>query len=213
MDDYLEGAEAVEAYLAWMQVRAASIEDYLAVATIRRFLDEEEGWDHRGSRGWSATRREAFESHCAAILTAPEWDDRIRAGLMSEDRVEFWRADMAARERGIDTFEIQVAKIRLAERGSEPGSKQTAVERSSWPHWSASYLRSTRFPLARLKPGIGPKWRPHAALDWTLQSLRNHVGVGPDLVLIGLQGPVVRNRNMSLNVLKEGPPEVLALAD
>jgi hypothetical protein len=30
---------------------------------------------------------------------------------------------------------------------------------------------------------------------------------GPDLVLIGLQSPVVRNRNMSLNVLKEWPPE------
>jgi hypothetical protein len=55
--------------------------------------------------------------------------------------------------------------------------------------------------------GVGPNWRPHAALDWTLQALRNHVGIGPDLVLIGLQSPVVRNRNMSLNVLKSWPHE------
>jgi hypothetical protein len=55
--------------------------------------------------------------------------------------------------------------------------------------------------------GIGPDWRPHVALDWTLQALRDHVGVGPDLVLIALQSPVIRNRNMALNVLKAWPRE------
>jgi hypothetical protein len=211
MDDYLEGAEAVEAYLALMQVRAESVEDYLAVTTIRHFLDEEEGWDYRGRWGWSATRREAFESHCAAILTAPEWDDRIRAGLMSDDRVEFWRADMAASERGIDTFEIQVAKIRADPLGGAWFRAWQQADRNR-AEFLASLAREL-LPLDEIPTGpadaagIGPKFRPHTALDWTLQSLRNHVGVGSDLVLIGLQSPVVRNRNISLIVLKEWLPE------
>jgi hypothetical protein len=176
MDDYLDGAEAVAAYLALMQVRAESIEDYLAVATIKRFLDEEEGWDERASWGWSATRREAFKSHCAAILTAPEWDDRIRVGLLSEDRVEFWRADISRAE-----FLASLAR-QLLPLDEIPTGPADAL-------------------------GVGPRWRPHAALDYTLQALPDHVGVGPDLVLIGLQSPVVRNRNLSLNVLREWPPE------
>ena len=53
--------------------------------------------------------------------------------------------------------------------------------------------------------GVGPEWRVHSALDWTLQALRDYVGFGSDLVVIGLQSPVVRNRNMSLNVLKAWP--------
>jgi hypothetical protein len=211
MDDYLEGAEAVAAYLALMQVRAESMQDYLAVATIRRFLDEEEGWDHRASRGWSATRREAFESHCAAILTAAEWDDRIRLGLMSDDRVEFWRADMAARDRGIDTFDIQVAKIREDPLGG-PWLRAWQQADRGRAEFLASLARQL-LPLDEIPTGpsdalgVGPRWRPHSALDGTLQVLGSHVGVGPDLVLIGLQSPVVRNRNLSLRVLREWPPE------
>jgi hypothetical protein len=211
MDDYADGVDAVAAYLALMQVRSESLVDYLSVAAIKRFLDREEGWDARGSRGWSATRREAFEGQCAAILNAPEWDDRIRVGLMSDDRIEFGRADMAARDRRIDTFDIQVAKIREDPLGGAwfrawQQADQTRAE-------LLVSLARQLLPLDEVPTGpsdslgIGPDWRPHAALDWTLQALRDHVGVGPDLVLIALQSPVTRNRNMALNVLKAWPRE------
>jgi hypothetical protein len=211
MDDYIDGADAVEAYLARMQLSAESLGDYLAVATIKRFLDQDDGWENRAHRGWSATRREAFEGQCAAILNAPEWDDRIRVGLMSNERAEFGRADMAARDRGIDTFDIQVAKIREDPMG---GPWFRAWQQAD--HGRAEFLASLARQLLPLDEiptgpsdalGVGPDWRPHSALDWTLQALRSHVGVGPDLVLIGLQSPVVRNRNMSLNVLRAWPRE------
>ena len=211
MDDYADGADAVEAYLTLMRTRAESVEDFLAVATIKRFLDQPEGWDDRASRGWSATRRDAFERQCAATLSAPEWDDRIRVGLMSDDQAEFWRADTAAGERGIDTFDIQVAKIRRDPLGG-PWFRAWQQAGNDRPELLASLARQL-LPLDEIPTGpsdalgVGPDWRPHAALDWTLQALRDHVGVGPDLVLIGLQSPVVRNRNMSLNVLKRWPPQ------
>jgi hypothetical protein len=209
MDDYADGADAVEAYLALMQVRSESLCDYLSVAAIKCFLDQMEGWDARGSGGWLATRREALEGQCAAILNAPEWDDRIRVGLMSYDRTEFGRADMAASDRGIDTFDIQVAKIREDPLGG-PWFRAWQQADQNRAEFLASLARQL-LPLDEIPTGpsdalgIGPDWRPHAALDWTLQALRDHVGVGPDLVLIGLQSSVVRNRNMSLNVLKAWP--------
>lgn len=211
MDDYADGADAVEAYLLLMQRRAEYLGDYLAVASIKRFLDWEDGWDNRGSKGWSATRREAFASQCAAILNAPEWDDRIHVGLMSDDQAEFGQADMAALDRGIDTFDIQVAKIRKDPLGG-PWFRAWQQADDSRAELLASLARQL-LPLDEIPTGpsdalgLGPDWRPHAAFDWTLQALRNHVGVGPDLVLIGLQSPVVRNRNMSLNVLKAWPRE------
>jgi len=209
MDDYAEGVEAIEAYLALLQTRAESLGDYLAVVSIKRFLDQDGGWDIRATKGWSLARREALAGQCAAVLNAPEWDDRIRVGLMCDERFEFGRADVASRERGIDTFDIQVAKIRQDPLG---GPWFRAWQQAD--HARAAFLVSLvrqLLPIHEIPTGpsdalgVGPNWRPHAALDWTLQALRNHVGVGPDLVLIGLESPVTRNRNMSLNVLKAWP--------
>jgi hypothetical protein len=211
MDDYEAGADAVAGYLASMQVRADALGDYLAVAAIKRFLDQEEGWDDRARRGWTATRREAFENHCAAILDNPAWDDRIRVDLMSDDPAEFWRADAAASERGMDTFDVQVAQIR-----EDPFGTSWFRAWQQADHGRAEVLVTLARELLPLHEipsgpsdalGLGPEWRAHAALDWTLQALRHHAGVGADLVLIGLQSPVVRNRNMALNALKEWPSE------
>jgi hypothetical protein len=41
----------------------------------------------------------------------------------------------------------------------------------------------------------------------SLQALRDHPGIGGDLLIIGLQSPVTRNRNMALNALQEWPAE------
>src|SRR5262249_26252159 len=53
--------------------------------------------------------------------------------------------------------------------------------------------------------GLGAPWRAHSALDWTLQELRHHPGIGADLVLAGLSSPVTRNRHMSLAALETWP--------
>jgi hypothetical protein len=47
-----------------------------------------------------------------------------------------------------------------------------------------------------------------AALDWTLQALRDYPGIGGNLVHIGLQSPVTRNRNMALNALNQWPRDL-----
>ena len=212
MDDYTDGADAVEAFLALLQVRRESLGDFSAVASINRFLGQAEGWDDRSGRGWSATRREAFENQCAAILNAPEWDEHIRVGFMSDDQAEFWRADVAARERGIDTFDIQVAKISRipwVALGSERGSRPISPEQTRSPRWLGNFSRWRRF-------------RP--ALPTLLVSVRTGVHTLPltgRYRLFGItsasvqicnldklrENPVSANPNMSLNALKAWPKE------
>ena len=55
--------------------------------------------------------------------------------------------------------------------------------------------------------GLGQEWKAHDAPDWSLQALRDHPGIGGDLLTIGLQSPVTRNRKMALNAFQQRPAE------
>jgi hypothetical protein len=210
LDDYVDGADAVESFLAHMQAQAHTLEDFHAVTAIRTFLQREDGWEERGVRGWTATRREAFEALCEEILGRREWIDRVAVGLLSDDAAELWKADHAARELGIDTFDVWVQQVRndplsgawfQAWRQAGEGRAAFLVE-----------LARALLPLGAVPTGacdelgLGPDWRVHQAFDWTLQALRHHEGVGGDLLLIGLRSPVTRNRNMALKALEEWSP-------
>ena len=208
MDDYEDGADAVEAFLALMTTRAESLHDFTAVANIRRFLSGENGWEERAVRGWTATRRQAFEDVCDEILGRPAWTALITAGL-SGDASEFHLANWAARRRGMDTFAAHVARIRAdpfdmawfeAWQQADTGRARELAE-----------LARTLLPLSDIATGpgdelgLGVAWRAHRALDWTLQALRDHPGIGADLVLTGLRSPVTRNRNLALKALERWP--------
>lgn len=112
MTDYLDGADATEAFLALMDERAETLGDFQAVASIQSFLGRDEGWDELAVRGWSATRRDAFERVCDQILNRQEWRGRVELALESEDPQEYWRAEQAARRLGMDVFAVQVQRIR-----------------------------------------------------------------------------------------------------
>ena len=42
-------------------------------------------------------------------------------------------------------------------------------------------------------------------MEWTLQRLSDHPGLGGDLLLVGLQSPIIRLRNISLQTLASWP--------
>jgi hypothetical protein len=209
IDDYEAGADAVEAFLVLMQTRAETLDDYESVAAIRSFLDRDDGWEERSVHGWTATRRQAFEDACQQILASPSWDERIAFGMASDDETTFWLAERIARLRGWDTFEVLLGRL------------QADVFDSAWFNaWEQAdddraeqvvELARSRLPLEKLtggpadEVGLGTAWRVHFTLDWTLQALRDHPGVGADLILVGLRSPIVRNRNMALMALKHWP--------
>jgi hypothetical protein len=209
IDDYEAGADAVEAFLALMRTRAETLDDYQAVAAIRSFLSRDEGWDERSVHGWTATRRQAFEDACQQVLSSPSWDERIAVAMASDDRATFWLAERIARLRGWDTFDVLLSRLRAdafdscwfnawEQADGERAEQLVQVARSSLP-----LEEITGGPADEL--GQGPGWRVHFTLDWTLQALREHPGVGADLILVGLGSPVVRNRNLALMALKHWP--------
>jgi hypothetical protein len=208
---YSDGADAVAQYLTLMGSRAELLDDYRAVATIRDFVSADDSWAVERP-DWSASRRDALQATCREILGQPHWRDRVAAMLApGADDSEFATARIIADDLGIDTFEATLQRIERDPLG---------------PHWSDAWqgadtdraqrlaeLARTRLPLAEIASGpanglgMGPQFRPHYALGSSIEALRDHPGVGGDLLVVGLQSPLTRNRHMALTAFQRWPVE------
>lgn len=113
MDDYEDGAAVVERYLGHLEVRATALDQLLAVATIQRYVaDEEADWSTRSERGWTDEKRAGFREKCASIISQPHWKECASEMLQSDDRFEFSRGSQAAEVLGIDTWEQHWKRLR-----------------------------------------------------------------------------------------------------
>lgn len=216
IDDYEDARPVIESYLGHMASSTETIEDFLRVNSIKRYLDEDDSrWAGRYDAGWSSECRETLRSECAAILGRPEWTDRVREQLGNEDDLKFAYADQAAKALGMDTWDIHWR--RLQQKPAEPGR---------WYHVMAGCdedrigtvieFAEANIDLAAIATGAGDElglgrgFEQHSCLDFVLQDLRRFPGMGPTLIEAGLKSPVVRNRNMAVNALaawsREGWP-------
>jgi hypothetical protein len=209
MDDYTDGFDACEAYLQLMQQHASTINDFLTVSDVLEYLHQDRDWDERSLWGWTATCRGAVEHTCEEILARDSWDDLIKDSLQSENLAVFFQADAAAQVRGIDTFDLHVARV---ERNPLGGGWFRAWQQADDQRAARLVeLARERLDIAGIlsgsgdELGMGPASRQHRALMWTLQGLRTHPGIGGDLLLVGLQSNVTSNRNMALQALDEWP--------
>jgi hypothetical protein len=201
--EYPHGAEATELYLAHLQNREASLEQFLAVSTIMQFMEEEEGEAHDPHLGWDQ-RREKLWSLASGILARSNWPERVRAGLASDDPHTFHTAAAAARVLEIDTWEVFFERL---ERG-EPHHWYSVMQTDDPARIDRVVaLAEERLPLEQIATGpadelgLGPGFQHHGALDFVLQDLRRFPGRGWPLIRAGLQSPVTRNRNMAVRAL------------
>jgi hypothetical protein len=206
IDDYEDGAEAVEAYLEVMRTRATDLADLAAVTALQQWLASD-SWTE--PPGWSAVQRELCLAACREITARDHWLDWISVALLSEDEAEFAQAQHLAVTRGQDTFDALLPRI-----WKDPfeGPWYAAWREADRPR-AERLCAAARdlLPLDLIASGPadellgGPDRRPHAALEWTLQALRDYSGVGGDLLLVGLQSPITRNRVMALKALQTWP--------
>ena len=209
IDDYDDGAIAVDLYLDHIQQHGQNISQFLAVASIRDFLTNEEAdWNTREEHGWSKDKRTAMKEQCDAIVANPKWNDLAMKGLQSTDDLDFYRADRAAQTLGIDTWKFHWERL-----------KQSPLDSGRWFHImrfchdnridQTLELATQRIPLDQIstgpakESGLGLEWQPHSCLDFVLQELRRFPGKGIELIEVGLRSPVIRNRNMALKALSE----------
>jgi len=211
IDDYRQAPEAVRAYLLQVeQVQVLGLRHLLCLASLKGFLSEEECWQERLANGWTGHLRQELRLRCAQAMDRPEWIALIQAGLRSDDLGTFFEADSAARELGINTWDIHFEKVRAAPLKSHSWFRllqQTTEEQID----QILLFAEGAFPLERLSSGptdslgLGLKYEVHRAFGWILQELRRFPERGWILIRAGLQSPVVGNRNMALNAFLKWP--------
>lgn len=204
IDDYEHGAAVTQAYLKNLDDRANSLDQFLVLKTIERFLtDDDDDWTERSRRGWTSDARQSMLAAVETMVDQEKWRGMAESGLKVRDNTEFWTACRAAEALGIDTWPEYYSRTKAGEdhwfhlmRSKDRSRIEKVVE-----------LAEAQIPLDQIatgpgtEMGLGLEFRNHTALDFLLQDLGDYPGLGWDLVKTGLRSPVVRNRNMAMRAL------------
>jgi len=213
IDDYEYAAEVCENYLNIVWARTdVSLKHFLAVAKLKAFLSEPDGWEKRYGSGWTELGRQTMQSLSSDIIRREDWPRRIKLALESTDEGEFYEGDESARVLSIDTWAIHFEKVRIAPITSHSWYRLMQQTDENRVDQVLAFAESV-LPFGEIETGpsdelgLGVEFRAHATLDWLLQDLKRFPGRGWRLIRAGLWSPVVRNRNMAVSALAAWPPE------
>ena len=141
------------------------------------------------------------------------WPAVATTAVGSPDEATSRRGDRVLRDLGTSTFEYHLAAIRTYPRKANWFDAWQQADGVGAQLWFSSRVTCSHSNAwgsgAGLELfGMGPQWADHSALEWTLQALDDHPGVGGDLLMVGLKSPVIGSRNVSLRALERWPAEV-----
>ncbi|QAY71369.1 hypothetical protein [Xylanimonas protaetiae] len=206
---YDDGEEAVGLFVEHLVADDGTLDDFAAVEAIYDFLQDDGAWATAARARWSPVRARIVEEFCTDILRRDHWPALVAEGLRSDDRRVFARADSAAAELGIDTFDVHVARIVRDPLGCS-WFRAWAQADTMRAELLASLTRDL-LPLDELTGGgldarcASGAPAAHRALEWSLQALGEHPGVGGDLLLAGLCSPGTRHRGAAMESLSLWP--------
>jgi len=213
IDDYDHAAEACENYLNIVWTRSdLSLKHFLAVAKLRIFLSEPDGWEKRYCSGWMELGRQTMQSLSSDIIRREDWRRRIESALGNADEGEFYEGDEAAQVLSMDTWSIHFLRVKTAPLTSQSWYRLMQQTDENRIDQVLAFAESI-LPFGEIETGpsdelgLGPSFRAHATLDWLLQDLKRFPGRGWRLIRAGLSSPVVRNRNMAIRALAAWPLE------
>jgi len=204
MDAYPDGAEATELYLSHLQTRALDLQSLIDVSRINEFLKEESGPVKDPALGWPDRSAQLLRL-ANAILSRPDWEQKTREALNSEDSRTFWTASEAAQALGLDIWDVHFERLKRGGtnlwyhvmKTDDPDRVARVIE-----------LAEKTLPLHELASGpstslgLGPEFEAHSALDVVVQELRRFPGLGWSLIRVGLQNATIRNRIMAAKALQ-----------
>lgn len=202
LESYEDGPLAVERFLEILSARSLTIEDFVLLHQIRRFLKDEDEAYGSGAERWSAVRMD-LGAKVDALLDRDEWPRRVRRAVEAEGD-DFFVAIEAADILGVDIWDVHFRRLQGGEEAWYHVMQTDDRERAERV---VAHAEAT-LPLAEIaigpakELGMGPEWSAHGALDFVLQELGRFPGLGWPLIKAGLESPVIRNRNMALRALE-----------
>ncbi len=208
IDDYDESMPVITNFLRHSLVHCNTLGDLLVVTDIKDFLEkEDEIWEKRLEVGWNNKTRENCLEECKKVISQNRWEDAIWNELGSEDDYKKYCATRAARVLGIEIWPQLYAELHTKPLDSGLYYELMRTENKERIKKIVAFAEEN-LPLKDIatgpgiESGFGPDFKAHGCLDFILQDLDGHEGVGGKLILTGLKSTVIRNRNMALKALQ-----------
>jgi len=209
IDDYEDAPQVITDYVRLADEMSVTAKHLSVLLSIRDFLETNEGdrWTKRLSSGWTEELRAGSLEACQVIIARPDWKSVVMNAVESGNMMERYYGVACARELGLDVWDQLFAQL-----AADPMQDSLYFELMKSDNRNRIrklvQFAEKHLPLQDIatgpaeEMGFGPEYAPHRCLDFLLQSLDKHEGVGGELILAGLRSPVIRNRNMALMALE-----------
>ena len=209
IDDYEHAPQVISDYVRLADKMSATARHLAVLIRIRDFLeaDDDERWSKRLSSNWTGELRAGSLEACRRIIARPDWTQVVMGAVQTGDTVDRWYGIRCAHALGMDVWDLLFAQL-----VEDPLQESLYCElmQTEDPARIRKLVQfaEERLPLGEIasgpaeEMGLGREYAPHHCLDFLLQDLDKHEGVGEALILAGLRSPVVRNRNMALKALE-----------
>ena len=212
IDDYDHAPEALQGYLAHLKQNSGlKLSHFITVDQIHRFLTSDDSWEKRFTNGWTSEIYADLRARCEAVLGWNEWRTKAEQALDSDDELLFYQADTVAGRLSLSTWEYHFKRVQKAPlKRSWYRLMQLSDESNIDPvlEFALTVLPAEKIGSGpRDDLGLGPGFEYHHVLDTVLQDLARFPERGWELIHMGLQSSVVRNRNMALKALLSWPRE------
>ena len=211
MSGYNESNETIENFIRHSKTRNLNISNYITLHRIKDYL-EESTEDNETLNNWNQNDLSNCLIDINELLTSKDWTEEVKIALKSSDNIEFWNGKQAAQKLGIDIWDTVWEKL-----------KQNSLDSSAWYDVTANAKENNvdevidfaikNLPLEFLgsgpkdSMGIGDDFQKHSSFDSVITFLKNYPKKGEKLILVGLDSPVTRNRNMAIRVLDKWKSE------
>ncbi|MBJ6367519.1 hypothetical protein [Snuella sedimenti] len=213
ISDYEFAHETVENFIRHGKIHVKDITDFNTLNSIKDFLIEiqDDIGEHK-ENGWT----QDIVSNCLIdineILKSKDWKEQAEIALKSDDNILYWNGKQAAQKLGLEFWDVLWSKLLKNPLDSSAWHDVTAYAKEQNVNDIIDFAKNN-LPLEELGTGpkdwmgLGEDYQKHSSLDSVITFLENYPTKGEELILVGLDSPVTRNRNMTIRALSKWKPE------
>lgn len=205
MSGYDEATETIESYVKHAKSQNLNIGEFITLHRIKDYL-EESPEENETLKNWNQNDLSNCLIDLNEILNSKDWTNEVNNALKSSNNVEYWNGKQAAQKLGIELWDTVWSKLKKNPLDSSAWYDVTSYAKENNVNEIIDFAKNN-LPLKELgsgpkdSNGLGDDYQKHSSLDSVITFLENYPKKGEELILVGLDSPVTRNRNMSIRVL------------
>lgn len=203
---YNDAEETIQNYIKHAKSSPLKISEFITLHKIKDYLEKllEE---NKILKTWNLNDLSNSLIDLNEILTSKDWTSEINISLESSDNIEFWNGKQAAQKLEIDISEKLWKRLDKFPLDSISWYDITTYDGFKHPQKIVDKAIEL-IPIKEISTGpkdsmgVGSDWQKHQSLDYVITFLENYPRVGEEIIVAGLNSPVIRNRNMTLRTLQ-----------